>query len=640
MSRDPFALYAKRLQRGLAIRRLQPSIDEVPFGHTHARLVGLAEQYPMRLVFIVSLVLGLVLLGRAGFLQLWHGDQLLSQAEGNRIRTVMTPALRGVLYDSDGDLLVKNIPDFRLVLNARDIPHQSAEGYDQLWTKMEPIVGMTHDDLLEAFRRSLSSGQAITVRSHIPYDEALRLMIQVRDVSGLMVETFYDRQYLVGEAFGHLVGYTGKMTEEEYATLSDDGYQLSESVGKTGVEKSYESILHGIPGYRNSEVDFRGEEKAVIADVAPLAGQNIQLSIDRQLQEHLYESLKSVVEERQLPGAAAIVSDPRNGKIRALVTYPSFDSNIFAGGSVAADYEQLLNDTRQPLFHRAVSGMYPSGSTFKPIVAAAALEEGVVTPQTTVVSTGGITIDGGFSFPDWKPGGHGVVNVIQALAESVNTFFYLAGGGDNETTSGLGVERITDYARQFGLGSATGIDLPGEEGGFLPSRVWKEEYKNEPWYLGDTYHLAIGQGDILVTPLQVNAYTVAFANGGTLYQPTVVEAITNASGDVVASPEPIVKGTDIVSPLAMQTVRSGMREAVRTGSARSLLSLPVSAAGKTGTAQFGSGEKTHSWFTAFAPYETPEIAITVLVEEAGQGNDAALPIAKQALEFYFSESTR
>jgi penicillin-binding protein 2 len=262
-----------------------------------------------------------------------------------------------------------------------------------------------------------------------------------------------------------------------------------------------------------------------------------------------------------------------------------------------------------------------------------------VTPQTAVLSTGGITIQGGFEFPDWKPGGHGLTNISKALAESVNTYFYLAGGGDNETTSGLGVERITDYARRFGLSAETGIDLPGEEDGFLPSKAWKEEFKNEPWYLGDTYHLAIGQGDILVTPLQVATYTVAFANGGTLYRPAVVSSRTDHTGAMVSTVEPEVLNSGMVSDTTMQVVRQGMREAVLTGSARSLLTLPVTSAGKTGTAQFGSGEKTHSWFTAFAPYENPEIAITVLVEEAGQGGDAALPITKQVLQAYFTQKS-
>jgi penicillin-binding protein 2 len=524
-------------------------------------------------------------------------------------------------------------------LTARDIPHQSTDSYDALFAGMESDAGVSQQEIRTAFESSFISGQSVPLRSDIPYEEALRLMIRLQDAVGLSIETSYKREYLVGEAYGHVLGYTGKMTEEEYTHWKEDAYQLSDSIGKSGVEKSYESTLHGTHGYRNVEVDFRGEETAIVSDIASEPGKNITLSLDSVLQEHLYVALKETIESKGLPGGSAVALDPRNGHVLALVSYPSYNSNAFVGGIAQDAYQQLVSDERQPLFHRAVSGMYPSGSTFKPIVAAAALEEGVVTPQTTVMSVGGITIDGGFSFPDWKPGGHGVTNVIKALAESVNTYFYLAGGGDNETTSGLGVERITDYGRRFGLDAPTGIDLPGEAAGFLPSKAWKEEFKNEPWYLGDTYHLAIGQGDILVTPLQVAAYTMAFANGGTLYQPTVVESLSDHTGAIVTTPEPVVIRSDMVSQSTMATVRKGMREAVVSGSARSLLSLPVTSAGKTGTAQFGSGEKTHSWFTAFAPYETPEIVISVIVEEAGQGNDAALPIVKEVLEEYFAGLT-
>jgi penicillin-binding protein 2 len=598
--------------------------------------VGLAEQFSMRGVLIVIALFVVILIGRVSFLQFVKGQQFFSEAEGNRIHTDVISAVRGVVYDRDGNALVKNVPDFRLQLTARDVPHMNADQYAELFSKMSTITGVETGVIEEAFDHSFTSGQPTTLRTDIPYEEALQLMIRARDVSGLTVETFYKRDYLAGEAFGHVMGYTGKLTDTEYATLKNSGYLLNDNLGKAGVEKSYESTLRGTNGYRNIEVDYRGDEKAIVADVASEAGDNVRLSIDSDLQNSLYTAIKNIVDTRQLPGGSAVAIDPRNGHILALVSYPSYDSNAFVGGIGQDEYQALLNDTRQPLFHRAISGTYPSGSVFKPIVAAAALEEGVVTSQTTVMSSGGISIEGGFFFPDWKAGGHGLTNVIKALAESVNTYFYLAGGGDNENTSGLGVERITDYGRKFGLGKPTGVDLPGEAAGFLPSKAWKEEFKNEPWYLGDTYHLAIGQGDLLVTPIQVATYTAAFANGGTLYEPSVVESITDHEGAVVSTPEPLVANEQVVSDRSISLVLQGMREAVLNGTARSLQSLPVSSAGKTGTAQFGNGEKTHSWFTAFAPYDNPEIAVTVLVEEAGEGNDAALPVAKQALQDYFS----
>jgi penicillin-binding protein 2 len=260
-------------------------------------------------------------------------------------------------------------------------------------------------------------------------------------------------------------------------------------------------------------------------------------------------------------------------------------------------------------------------------VAAAALAEGLIIPTTSFLSTGGLTI-GSWFFPDWKVGGHGETNVGKAIAESVNTFFYIIGGGFDAFT-GLGVERITSYARLFGFGSLTGLDLPNEGEGFLPSKEWKEEVKGERWYVGDTYHLAIGQGDLLVTPLQMAVALSTVANGGTKYEPHVAKAV----GDQWILP----KGTVLPEELrqAIKIVREGMRQTVTSGSARRLNSLPLAAAGKTGTAQIGGSSETHAWFTGFAPYENPEIAVVVLIEEGGEGSSTAVPVAENIFRWWY-----
>jgi penicillin-binding protein 2 len=250
------------------------------------------------------------------------------------------------------------------------------------------------------------------------------------------------------------------------------------------------------------------------------------------------------------------------------------------------------------------------------------------------MSTGGIKI-GSWFFPDWKAGGHGLTDVRKALAESVNTFFYAVGGGYGDI-QGLGIDRLKKYAELFGLNHQLGIDLPGEASGFIPSKVWKESVKKEQWYIGDTYHLSIGQGDLLVTPLQVSSYMAAVANGGILFKPQIVNKITDASGNLVKELKPEVIRENFIKPEYLQVVREGLRQAVTAGSSRALADLPFTSAGKTGTAQFGNENKTHAWFTAFAPYENPEIVITVIVEGGGQGNELALPIAKQALQWWFS----
>ncbi len=389
-----------------------------------------------------------------------------------------------------------------------------------------------------------------------------------------------------------------------------------------------------------------GKALDTIAEEQAVPGGNIVLSIDAELQTLLYDEIKRVADQEGLPGGAAVALDPRTGKVRALVSYPSYDPNLFTQGISSELYSNLLNDERKPLFDKAISGEYPSGSTFKLVVAAAALQTGVVTPNTTVNSTGGLCINCSTrpDFPDWKTGGHGVTDIYKALAESVNTYFYLAGGGTYdkdklEISGGLGIDRIADYAHAFGLGAATGIDIPGEADGFIPTPAWKEEAKDEPWYLGDTYHVSIGQGDLLVTPLQVAVYTMIVANGGTFYQPQLVDHIIDQTGATTATIAPSVRGSDFVDPSNLAVVRAGMRQAVISGSARSMASLGVSSGGKTGTAEIGETGKKHSWYTTFLPYEDPKLVLVVLMEEGGDGTEAALPVVKAVLSNYSIDSS-
>jgi penicillin-binding protein 2 len=285
------------------------------------------------------------------------------------------------------------------------------------------------------------------------------------------------------------------------------------------------------------------------------------------------------------------------------------------------------------LFNRAINGEFPSGSTIKLLFAAAALQEKIITETTSFLSTGGLRL-GEWFFPDWKAGGHGITDVRQALAQSVNTFFYYIGGG-YQNFQGLGVSGLVKYSRFFGLGESSGLDLPGERAGFVPTIAWKEQVKDEPWYIGDTYHFAIGQGDVLVTPLQVANYTVAIANGGTLYGPHLVAKILNEDNETVEEIAPRVINSGFIDQHNLQIVREGLRQTVTRGSAQSLQTVPVAVAGKTGTAQWSTKKSPHAWFTGFAPYDNPEVAITVLVEEGVEGSTMAVPIARDILTWYF-----
>jgi penicillin-binding protein 2 len=294
-----------------------------------------------------------------------------------------------------------------------------------------------------------------------------------------------------------------------------------------------------------------------------------------------------------------------------------------------------LENPDQPLFNRAISGEYPSGSTIKPVVAAAALQEGLITAGTSFVSSGGIRINEWF-FPDWKAGGHGITDVRKAIAQSVNTFFYIIGGGYGDFT-GLGPKKLKEYMEKFGLNNKTGIDLPGERVGFVPDPEWKWATKNEQWYIGDTYHVSIGQGDLLVTPLQVANYIAAVANGGTLYRPHLAKKIVDPAVQKDSDILPEVLDSNFVDPKNIQIVREGMRQTVVSGSARSLSNLPIAVAGKTGTAQWGTDKANHAWFTSFAPYENPEISVTILIEEGIEGSTVAVPIARDFYQWWATQ---
>ncbi|MBE3141656.1 MAG: penicillin-binding protein 2, partial [Thermoplasmata archaeon] len=326
--------------------------------------------------------------------------------------------------------------------------------------------------------------------------------------------------------------------------------------------------------------------------------------------------------------------------ILGLVSLPAYDDNLFARGIQKEEYDQLLKDPYKPLFNRVISALYEPGSTIKPLVAAGALQDGVITAKTTISDPGVISIQNQYNpaitynFPDWKPGGHGMVNVYKAIEQSCDIFFYAVGGGW-QNIKGLGVDRLNKWYAKFGMGQKTGIDIPGEQDGFIPTPEWKEKTKKESWYQGDTYHISIGQGDLTVTPLQLLNYTAAMANGGTFYKPHLVSKIQTADGQMVKTIAPEVIAKDVVSGENLAVSREGMRLVASAGTGRLLSDLPVPSAGKTGTAQNPHGEP-HSWFISFAPYDNPQIAIVVMVENAGEGHEYALPVTKEILNYYFT----
>jgi penicillin-binding protein 2 len=601
---------------------------------TPKEFLGLALNQKRLAVFLIFIfgVLG-ILFARTAYLQVVRGGYYREIAEGNRIRTVYTSAERGVIYDKNDKSLVKNVPTFSLYLVPTDLPKEEEKRNSTL-DYLAGAINLSREEIDDNLKESSPfSYVPVLIKENVDYEEAIRLKVESAFLPGIDLRMESRREYFKGAlddvlSLSHVLGYVGKINKSELE--NNENYNTTDFIGKTGLESFYEEILRGKNGKKQIEVDALGKEKSVIAKEDSIRGKNITLTLDIDLQQKMEEIIEKHLKAAKKSRAAAVVLNPQNGKILSLVSLPAFDNNLFAEGISSKDYEALINDPNSPLFNRAVMGEYPSGSTIKPVYAAGALEEGIINKNTSFLSTGGLRVSSWF-FPDWLVGGHGWTNVTEAIADSVNTFFYIIGGGYDDF-KGLGLEGLVKYAKLFGFGEKLGIDLPHEADGFLPSEEWKEKTKGEQWYIGDTYHLAIGQGDLLVTPLQIAAATAVFGNGGTLYAPHLLGAVES----VEQPKENYLIRKNLVSEKNIDIVRAGMRQTVLSGSAEKLLDLPVTSAGKTGTAQWSQTKSPHAWFTSFAPYENPEVVVTVLVEEGEGGSRISLDIAREFLWWYFS----
>ena len=619
------------LGRKSSLDWVEGSCDLDPEKKCRADFLSLALSDKKIKIFIAFMFIGLaVLLAKSFYLQIMQGGYYYSLAENNRIKTDYIKAHRGIIYDRNGKPLVQNVFGFSLFIIPADLPRDENKRQAVL-TFVSQSIGVPMEEI-EAKLKDAEKYyfQPVIIKTGISYDQAMSLKITSSDMPGVVLDVDYWRKYLFGESFSHLLGYVGKISADEYEKNSDT-YFLSDNMGKTGLEKYYESYLRGQNGQKRIEVDALGHEKKIVSQAPAVPGDGLVLSIDADLQNKIYDVLKEKIKDGR---GVVIVSNPQNGEILAMVDYPSYDNNLFAQGIDGATYKKLLEDPNKPLFARSVLGEYPSGSTVKIVISSGALQEKIVTENTTVNSVGGIKFSAWF-FPDWKAGGHGVTNVIKAIAQSVNTYFYYIGGGYGDF-KGLGIDLLDKYFRLFGLGEPTGIDLPSERPGFVPTPKWKQDTQKVPWYIGDTYHVSIGQGDLLVTPLQVNNYTSAIANGGKLLVPHLAAGVVKADGQKETFPAKIIR-TNMVDDKNIKIVQRGMRETVVSGSARSLSTVAVEVAGKTGTAQWNTNKKNHAWFTGFAPYNNPTFCITVLVEEGGEGSSISVPIAHEIMDYWFAK---
>ncbi|MEA2065181.1 MAG: penicillin-binding protein 2 [Patescibacteria group bacterium] len=611
------------------------------------------------LSFIFLLISALFL--RIFYLQIIKGDYYLGIAEGNRIKIEIIKAKRGVIYDKNLKQIVFNRPNFSLVIipnlffnefcqikkneDCDEFCHVEKRKYCkdsalnfiiELFQNKEYNENFINNLKLNLSKLNIESKQETILNENIAYQDALNLKNSIQNIDWLDLKIDSMREYLPLVSMSHWIGYTGRISPEELEIFENEDYLLNDYIGKTGVEKYYEKKLKGNDGKKEIEVNALGEEKEIMSITFPENGLNLRLTIDYELQEEIENIIKRQLVKIKKHKAAVVAIDPRNGEILTLVSLPSFLSNDFAYKIETEKYQSLLNDIDKPLFHRAVMGEYPSGSIIKPVIAVAALEEGIITRHTSFLSTGGISI-GGWFFPDWQSGGHGSVNVRKAIANSVNTFFYIVGGGYNNF-NGLGIEKMKEYEEKFGLNNKTGIDLPYEARGFLPTKDWKKETRGEDWYIGDTYNLAIGQGDLLITPLQAAVFTSIIANGGIYYRPHLLKKILNEDGKIIKEIKPEIVRENFISKKNLHIVAMGMRDCVTYGSCRWLADLPVKAAGKTGTAQHSKDKYPHAWFTCFAPFDNPEIVLAVLIEEGEGGSKIAAPIAKEILKWYFNKN--
>lgn len=592
----------------------------------------------LRKFFYLIMLAVTVLTARTAYLQITKGSYYANKAENNRVSNIVVKAPRGIIADKFGRPLVENVASFDLVIIPARLPNEALTRQEVLERCFKLAGAEAAASAAEKLRGdNENSFKPFLVKENLSHAEAVSFEVHKNECPGFETEKTAIREYADPLIFSHVLGYTGKVREADLA--SDESYLMTDSVGRSGIEESYEKDLKGVHGSIQVEVDSAGHILRELEKIPPQSGARLMLGIDKNLQTVVFESLKQSMEKNEAQKGTAVAIDPRDGSVLALVNIPSYDNNLFSKGIAAEDYQRLAEDPAKPLLNRAISGTYPPGSTIKPLIAVAALEEGIVTPEQSVNCSGSISV-GSWRFGDWKTHGPGI-DLNKAIAESCNVYFYSVGAGYGDI-QGLGVERMEKFEELFGLNSSTGVDLKGEKKGFIPTQSWKEEAKGERWYIGDTYHIAIGQGDLSVTPIQIASYVAAIANGGTLYRPHVAAKMLNeADGSTLKTVEKQVIRENFVTSESIEAVRRAMRETVasNTGSARSLKELGVDACGKTGTAQVGGTDKTHAWFAGFAPFDNPEIVLAVLLEEGGEGSTAAVPVAKDALEYYFKNKT-
>lgn len=594
------------------------------------------------LVGFLLIVLALLVLGaRFWFLQIDRHDEFQARSDANRILTRPLAPARGLIYDRNGVLLAENVAAFRL-----EVTPEQVDDMEALLGDLRDTIGVSEDDVarFKALRKGKRSYQSLPLRLKLSEEEIARFAVSRWRFPGVDVVPYLTRFYPRGREFGHLVGYVARIDISDLERLDAPRYAGTTHAGKTGIERSYEDLLHGEPGYELVEVNADRRPLRVLERVASTPGKNIYLTVDVRIQE----AGEQAFAER---AGASVAIDPRNGEVLAMISVPSFDPNLFVNGISSADYKSLLDSPDKPLLDRALRGTYMPGSTIKPFIASAGLELGLRRPEDTILSSGEFFIAGQKrGYRDIKAGGHGRVDLVQSIAQSVNTYYY-------SLALEIGIDRLTEFMGKFGFGSPTGIDLIGEGNGVMPSRDWKRARFNEPWYPGETVIAGIGQGYWVVTPLQLARGVATLAARGIPRQPHLLHATQNGIGLAAEVQEPSAPQAPVFRSMEnWEAVREGMVAVVNgpTGTARTMgIGFPYTIAGKTGTAERYS-RTTETWqhisqvaverhqvlFEAFTPADDARIAMIVALEAGRAGGRDAAPIARKMLDAWLlGEST-
>ena len=601
--------------------------------------VPLKNKVLTRLCFLF-LVLVLFLVFKTFQLQILQGQEFLKLAEQNYQRIYFKRVARGVIYDKDFNQLVFNESSFDLMCDKHEIPSD----FQEKEIIFNEILEITKQDSVVLKEKIEKSGRfEVLIAENLDRETLILLQAKIQDWQGFYIEENIKRSYPNGSIFAHLIGYLGRITEQELE--KGEEYSVPDYIGKSGLEKSYEYILKGKKERTLVEKNALGLEinRQKISDSEP--GKSLVLWLDSALQSKLTNALKDSLKSVGAKSGAAVVMNVKTGGILALVSLPNFDNNLFFQKLEPAEWEKILNDPLNPFWNRAISATFPIGSTIKPLIAMAALEEEIVLPEKNIFCEGEIVVenpwfpDEPWIFHDWAT--HGYTDIRKAIAQSCNVYFYTIGGGYGDI-KGLGEARIKKYLELFGWGQISNIDIPGERPGLIPDKEWKKQYFENPadqiWLPGDTYNLCIGQGYISVTPIQIAAGFSAIANNGKLLKPIFVKKVVDEQKNVIQGFDPEIIRQDFVDSENLEIIKQGMRQAVTYGSSVMLNDLPVKLASKTGTAETGRKNYYHNWVTVFAPYDDPEIVLTVVVENVPQQQIAALLAAKQVLSWYFTEN--